>query len=437
MFFWVATAIFIVAYGLIVSEKLDKTKVALAGACLMIVLKIVDQHEVFYEEKYAIDYNVIFLLIGMMIIVHILSKTGIFQFLAIKSAKIARGNPLLILFSFACMTASISSLLDNVTTILLFTPVTLYIADELELDPFPFLFAEVMASNIGGAATLIGDPPNIMIGSKVHLTFMDFVYHITPAVLFIFPFFLFTLKCMFGKKLHVREEVKQKILAINEYTLIKDHNLLIKTLSVLGVVILGFILHGVLHYEPATIALLGAAILLIISRENPHNTLRELEWPTIFFFIGLFIIVGGVVKVGLISKLSEGMIVLTKPSAESMFATSIVTLWFSAVGSAIVDNIPFVASMIPLLTDTAHTILPWGIIQHPTIMPVWWSLTLGSCLGGNATPVGASANVIAVGLAAKAGYPISFKKFVFYAIPITVETIAISNIYIWLRYYVL
>lgn len=440
MVFWIATIIFLVSYGLIVSEKLDKTKVALIGAGLMMILKIVSQHEAFYEEKYAVDYNVIFLLIGMMIIVNITSKTGLFQFLAIKAAKLAKGKPFLILIFFSCITGILSAILDNVTTVLLLVPVTLFIADELELDPFPFLISEVMASNIGGTATLIGDPPNIMIASKVQLTFMDFIYHTTPAVIFIFAFFLLTIKFIFGKKLHVKEEVRQKILSIDEYTLIKNPGLLKKSLSVLGMVVLGFVTHGTLHYEPATIAILGAAILLIISKEDPHHVLRELEWPTLFFFIGLFIIVGGVVKVGLISKLSEGMISLTHPSAENMFVTAITTLWFSAISSAIVDNIPFVASMIPLVTDTAHAVLPAGmdfksVVQHSTLMPVWWTLALGACLGGNGSPVGASANVITIGLAEKAGYPISFKKFIIYGVPITFETIILSTIYIWLRYY--
>ncbi|MFN3531548.1 MAG: SLC13 family permease [Candidatus Brocadia sp.] len=442
MVFWIATIIFLVSYGLIVSEKLDKTKIALIGAGLMLILKIISQHEAFYDENFAIDYNVIFLLIGMMIIVNILSKTGLFQFLAIKSAKLAKGKPFLILIFFTCITAMLSAILDNVTTVLLLVPVTLFIADELELDPFPFLISEVMASNIGGTATLIGDPPNIMIASKVKLTFMDFIYHMAPAVVFIFGGFLLTIRFIFGKKLSVKEEVRQKILAIDEYTLIKNPGLLKKSLSVLGMVVLGFVTHGTLHYEPATIAILGAAILLIISKEDPHHVLRELEWPTLFFFIGLFIIVGGVVKVGLISKLSEGMISLTHPSAENMFVTAITTLWFSAISSAIVDNIPFVASMIPLITDTAHAVFPWGtdfksVIQHPTLMPVWWSLALGACLGGNGSPVGASANVITIGLAEKAGYPIPFKKFIIYAVPITFETILLSTIYIWLRYYLL
>ncbi|MEK6729180.1 MAG: ArsB/NhaD family transporter, partial [Planctomycetota bacterium] len=435
MVFWIATLIFLVSFGLIVSEKLDKTKVALIGAGLMIILKVVTQHEAFYDELYAIDYNVIFLLISMMIIVDILKKTGIFQFIAIKSAKLAKGKPFTILVFFACITAFASALLDNVTTVLLIVPVALFIAEELELDPFPFMISEIMACNIGGTATLIGDPPNIMIASKVQLTFMDFIYHLTPAVLFIFAGFILTTKLIFGKKLHVKEEVRLKILAMDEYALIKDKDLLIKSLSVLGLVMLGFVFHGMFHYEPATIALFGAAVLLIISKEDVHHVLRELEWPTLFFFIGLFIIVGGVVKVGLISKLSEGLITLTKPNAGSMFTLAVVMLWFSAIGSSIVDNIPFVASMIPLVKDTAEAVLPGGwdlkpLLQHVTLMPVWWSLALGTCLGGNGTPIGASANVITIGLAGKAGYPITFRKFLLYSIPITLETLVLSTVYI-------
>lgn len=441
MVFWIATLIFLVSFGLIVSEKLDKTKVALIGAGLMIILKVVTQHEAFYDELYAIDYNVIFLLISMMIIVDILKKTGIFQFIAIKSAKLAKGKPFTILVFFACITAFASALLDNVTTVLLIVPVALFIAEELELDPFPFMISEIMACNIGGTATLIGDPPNIMIASKVQLTFMDFIYHLTPAVIFIFAGFILTMKLIFGKKLHVKEEVRLKILAMDEYALIKDKGLLLKSLGVLGLVMLGFVFHGIFHYEPATIALFGAAVLLIISKEDVHHVLRDLEWPTLFFFIGLFIIVGGVVKVGLISKLSEGLITLTKPNAGSMFTLAIVMLWFSAIGSAIVDNIPFVASMIPLVKDTAEAVLPggWDIkphLQHATLMPVWWSLALGTCLGGNGTPIGASANVITIGLAGKAGYPITFRKFLLYSIPITLETLVLSTVYIVLRYYV-
>ncbi len=442
MIFWIATGIFIVTFGLIITERLDKTKVALAGGGLMMALNIVTQHEAFYDRKYAIDYNVIFLLFGMMVIVNILSKTGVFQFLAIKSAKLARGRPVWILVLFTGITTVFSSFLNNVTTVLILIPVSLLIADELQIDPFPFLLSEIMASSLGGTATLIGGPPNILIASKVQLTFMDFIYHLTPAVLFVFSFFLLTITLLFGKKFRVKEEVRQKILAINEYEMIKSSSLLIKSLGVLGLVIPGFIFSSRIPLEPATIAILGAAILLIISKENLQNVLRELEWPTLFYFIGLFIVVAGVVKVGLISMLSDYMISFTKPDAENMFATSMIILWFSALASTVMENTILIASVIPLVTDMAQTLLPSGmdlklIIQHSTLMPVWWSLALGTCLGGNATPIGASANIVTLGLAEKAGYPISFKKYLIYGIPLTIEMIMLSTVYIWLRYYVL
>lgn len=442
MIFWIATGIFIVTFGLIITERLDKTKVALAGGGLMMALNIVTQHEAFYDRKYAIDYNVIFLLFGMMVIVNILSKTGVFQFLAIKSAKLVRGRPVWILVLFTGITTVFSSFLNNVTTVLILIPVSLLIADELQIDPFPFLLSEIMASSLGGTATLIGGPPNILIASKVQLTFMDFIYHLTPAVFFVFSFFLLTITLLFGKKFRVKEEVRQKILAINEYEMIKSYSLLIKSLGVLGLVIPGFIFSSRIHLEPATIAILGAAILLIISKENLQNVLRELEWSTLFYFIGLFIVVAGVVKVGLISMLSNYMISFTKPDAENMFATSMIILWFSALASTVMENTILIASVIPLVTDMAQTLLPSGmdlklIIQHSTLMPVWWSLALGTCLGGNATPIGASANIVTLGLAEKAGYPISFKKYLIYGIPLTIEMIMLSTVYIWLRYYVL
>lgn len=442
IYFWIAMGIFIVSFGLIITERLDKTKVALAGAGLIMALNIVTQREAFYDEKYAIDYNVIFLLFGMMVIVHILSKTGAFQFLAIKAAKLVKGRPLWILVLFTGITAIFSSFLNNVTTVLILVPVSLFIADELKLDPFPFLLSEIMASSLGGTATLIGGPPNILIASKVQLTFMDFVYNLTPGVLFVFFFFILTIILLFGKKLRVKEEVRQKIMAIDEHKMIKSYSLLIKSLSVLGLIIPAFIFSKTIHLEPATIAILGASTLLIISKENMQLVLRELEWSTLFYFIGLFIVVAGVVKVGLISMLSDYMVAYTKPDAANMFSTSIIILWFSAIASTVMENTILIASIIPLVTDMAHTILPSGldiksVIQHSTLMPVWWSLALGTCLGGNATPIGASANVVTLGLAEKAGYPIPFKKYLVYAIPLTIEMIALSTIYIWLRYYVL
>ncbi len=441
-YFITATTIFILSYGAIVSEKIHKTKVAIFGASLMIIFQIVTQHEAFYEEELGIDYNVIFLLIGMMIIVHIFSKTGIFQYLAIKSAKLAKGEPFRIMIIFALITAFLSALLDNVTTVLLLVPVILLIAVELEIDPVPFILSEIFASNIGGTATLIGDPPNIMIGSKLHLTFMDFIYHLAPAILIILPFFFLMMKLMFGKGLHVREELKQRIMKMDEKILIKDSRLLIKSLIVFVLVITGFVLHGFVHLELATIALAGAGLLLLISGEEPHEAFMGVEWPTIFFFIGLFIIVGGIVKVGLITKLSDSMVILTNPSPDNMFITTSVMLWLSAFCSAIIGNIPYVAAMIPMTSEMANNVFSSDMgyesaINQPGMMPVWWAMALGACLGGNGSLVGASANVVAIGMAEKAGVSISFGKFLIYGIPVMMLTLAISMLYIWLRYYYL
>lgn len=437
-----ATTIFTLSYGAIVSERIHKTKVAIFGASLMIICGVLTQHEAFYVEELGIDYNVIFLLIGMMIIVHIFSKTGIFQYLAIKSAKLAKGEPFRIMIIFALITAFLSALLDNVTTVLLLVPVILLITVELEIDPVPFILSEIFASNIGGTATLIGDPPNIMIGSKLHLTFMDFIYHLAPAILIILPFFFLMMKLMFGKGLHVKEELKQRIMNMDEKALIKDPRLLIKSLIVFVLVIAGFVMHGFLNLELATIALAGAGLLLLISGEEPHEAFRGVEWPTIFFFIGLFIIVGGIVKVGLITELSDAMVILTNPSPDNMFLTTSVMLWLSAFCSAVIGNIPYVAAMIPMTAEMANNVFSSDMgyesaINQPGMMPVWWAMALGACLGGNGSLVGASANVVAIGMAEKAGVSISFSKFLIYGIPVMIMTLAISMLYIWLRYYYL
>ncbi|SDN95238.1 possible tyrosine transporter P-protein [Desulfonauticus submarinus] len=441
--FWTATLIFIIAYAVIVSEKIHKTKVALFGAALMLIFKILLQHEAFHDIELGVDWNVIFLLISMMIIINVMTKTGVFQYVAIKSAKFAKGEPFKIMAIFAIITAIGSAFLDNVTTVLLLAPVTLLIAEQLEVDPVPYLITEALASNIGGTATLIGDPPNIMIASKAGLNFMDFIIHLTPAIIIIFTAWLIVWKFIFAKRLHVKEENKKKIMAMNENELITDPLLLKKSLAILGLTIVGFILHGFFHYEPATVALMGAATLLLISGENPHDILAEVEWPTIFFFIGLFIIIGGIVKVGLVELMSKKMIDLTNPQPNNMLTLSMVMVWFSGIASAIVDNIPFVATMNPLLIDMVHQV--YGLtsqatmehIQHAAMMPVWWSLALGACLGGNGSPIGASANVIVVGMSEKAGHPISFIRFLKYGVPVTIITLALAMGYIYLRYYLL
>jgi Na+/H+ antiporter NhaD/arsenite permease-like protein len=437
--FWVATAIFILAYALIVSEKIHKTIVALTAAALMILLGIVTQQEAFSSAELGVDWNVIFLLFSMMVIINVMRPTGIFEYIAIKSAKFAKGRPFMIMAVFSVVTAGLSALLDNVTTVLLIAPVTLLVCEALELDVVPFLITEVFASNIGGTATLIGDPPNIMIASKAGLSFMDFIYHLAPVIIVIMIAYVIAIKLIFGRKMAVREDLRKRIMEMDEKEAIRDPVLMKKSLVVLALTMTGFTLHGMLHLEPASIALFGAAILLLISGiKEPHHILSEIEWTTLFFFIGLFIVIGGVVKVGLISWMSVKMLEFTQGN---FLGTSMIVLWFSAFASAFIDNIPYVATMNPLIINMAHQLWPdlqgTALLQHPDLMPLWWSLALGACLGGNGTAIGASANVIVVGMAEKMGKPISFMKFMLYGMPIMVGSVFISMIYIWLRYYML
>jgi Na+/H+ antiporter NhaD/arsenite permease-like protein len=437
--FWTATAIFLIAYAIIVSEKIHKTIVAIFGAGLMLVLKILQQHEAFHAEEFGIDWNVIFLLISMMVIINLMRPTGIFEYIAIKSAKLGKGEPFRILAIFAIVTAVLSAFLDNVTTVLLIVPVTILIADALQVDAMPYLISCVLASNIGGTATLIGDPPNIMIASKAHLEFMAFIYHLSPVIIVTMVFYIFVIKLIWGKKLKTKDELKKRIMAMNENEAIKDPVMLKKSLFVLAVVLTGFVLHGMLHFQPATVALFGAGLLLLLSKTHePHHVLAEVEWPTIFFFMGLFVIIGGIVKVGLIKWMSMEVLAVTQGN---MLATSMVVMWFSAFASAFVDNIPYVATMNPLIIDMARQMWPdlsgVQLLHHADLIPLWWSLALGACLGGNGTAIGASANVIVVGMSEKMGRRISFGKFMLYGMPIMVLTVAISTVYVWLRYYVL
>jgi len=437
--FWIATAIFIIGYILIASEKIHKTIIALLGAGLMLVLKILQQHEAFHVEEFGIDWNVIFLLISMMIIINLMKPTGVFEYIAIKSAKLGKGEPFKILSIFAIVTAVLSAFLDNVTTVLLITPVTILISEALDVDAIPFLISNALASNIGGTATLIGDPPNIMIASKAQLDFMAFIYHLSPVIIITMFFYIFAIKLIWGKKLKTRDELKQRIMQMDENQAIKDPLMLKKSLFVLAVVISGFVFHGMLHFQPATVALFGAGLLLLLSgTHEPHHILAEVEWPTIFFFMGLFIIIGGVVKVGLIKWMSIKILELTQGD---LFSTTMVVMWFSAFASAIVDNIPYVATMNPLIVDMARQLWPnlsgVQLLHHPDLMPIWWSLALGACLGGNGTAIGASANVIVVGMSEKLGKRISFGKFMLYGMPIMIMTVMVATVYVWVRYYIL
>ena len=437
--FWVATAIFVGVYLAIVADACHKTVAAIAGGSLVLLMRVLDQGEAFYSESLGIDWNVIILLISMMLIINLIKPTGLFEYIAVRSAKLAKGEPGRIIVIFAVVTALISAVLDNVTTVLFIVPVTLLIAEKLEVDPVPFLISCALASNIGGTATLIGDPPNIMIGSKAGLTFMDFIYHLAPAVVIIMAFYLLAVKLIWGRKLVTTEELKRKIMAMDEREAIKDPVMLKKSLAVLSLVLAGFVFHGALHFQPATVALAGAGLLLLLSGiSEPHHVFADVEWSTLFFFVGLFVVVGGVVKVGLIEWMSVKTLELTKGS---MLGTSMAVMWFSAFASAFIDNIPYVATMNPLIADMARQLWPGlsgpALLHQPALMPVWWSLALGACLGGNGTAIGASANVIVVGISEKMGRRISFGRFMLYGMPLMVMTVAVSAAYVWLRYYVL
>jgi len=438
---WIAASIFVVVYILIASERVDKTKIALAGGALMIILGVVDQHTAFHgsDAVEGIDWNTLFLLMGMMIIVNVTRHTGLFEWLAIKTAKAGRGRPVPILVGMTIVTAVLSALLDNVTTVLLIAPTIIVIYEALELDPVPFLIFAILASNIGGTATLVGDPPNIMIASAAGFSFMDFIYMDAPVVAIIFVAFVGGLLLWMGRRYSVSEEQRERVMQFDESRAITDHRLLWRCLVVIGLVFVGFAIHGAVGLEPATIALGGAALILLLHPEGPRETLEEIEWPTIFFFIGLFIMVSGLVKVGVVESMGRGMIDVTQGNT---LALTMVVLWFSAIASGIIDNIPFVATMTALLKVVAHDLHPdptglaaADIITHPGVLPVWWALSLGACLGGNMTLIGASANVVVAGISSRSGHPIGFLRFMKYGVPMTLMSLAISTVYLYFRFF--
>jgi len=438
MTFYIAVAVFFVAYALICLETFHKTIIAIVGAAILLVVGVLTQTDAFHSEEFGVDWNVVFLLISMMIIVNIMKPTGFFEYLAIKSAKLVKGSPYGVMAIFSFITAFVSAFIDNVTTVLLITPIIMFICDELEVNAIPYLISTCLASNIGGTATLIGDPPNIMIASKAHLNFMDFVIHLTPVILVIMFVYIIMLKIIFRKDLKTSREAQERIMQLDKTGVIKEPVTIIKCLIVLGAVIGGFIFHDKIHLQPATIALFGAGVLLLILKtQELHPILADVEWTSIFFFIGLFIIVGAVVKVGFIQIMAT---MVVKATGDNMLTASTVILWFSAIASAIIDNIPFVATMNPLIIDMGKQLwpqTPQDVLTHGQLMPVWWALSLGACLGGNGTAIGASANVIVVGLAEKAGRKISFVKFMVYAFPFWLMSIIVSNVYLWFRYFVL
>nr|WP_281364191.1 ArsB/NhaD family transporter [Thermoactinomyces mirandus] len=417
-----AIGIFVVIYGLIIAEKIHRTIVAMIGGGLMIVLGIVDQETAIHH----IDFNTLGLLVGMMIIVNITAETGLFKYIAVKAAKRVKGDPVRILIVLALITAFGSAFLDNVTTVLLLVPVTFSITRQLGVNPIPFLIAQILASNTGGTATLIGDPPNIMIGSAVkELTFMAFILNLAPIAILITAVFVPIFIILFRKQIQTTEERKQSIMQMDETELITDRKLLNKSLFVMGLTILGFFMHQLLHLESATVALAGAFILLLLTGEKMmEEAFQKVEWMTIFFFIGLFMLVSGLVETGVISELAEQAIAMT---GGDLVITSMLIMWLSAIASAFVDNIPFVATMIPMIQEM-------GNMGISNLEPLWWSLALGACLGGNGTLIGASANVIVAGMSGKEGYPITFIQFLKYGFPLMLLSVILASIYVYLRY---
>lgn len=420
----VAIVIFVAAYALIISEKVHRTIVGLFGAMLMILFGILDQETAVHH----IDFNTLGLLMGMMIIVNITSETGLFNFLAIWAAQKVRARPIALLVVLSSITMVCSALLDNVTTVLLTVPITFSITSQLKVDVMPYLISQILASNIGGTATLIGDPPNIMIGSAVGLDFMAFVQNLTLISIIIFILVQLILIALYHKELHTQPELQDKIMRLPADAQITDHALLHKCLAVIFLTITFFVLHGSLGLESATVALSGAGLLLLLTatrdEEKIAKVLSKIEWPAIFFFGGLFILVGALVETGVIRMLAAEAIKATGGNIE---ATAILILWMSAIASAFIDNIPFVATLIPLIQDM-------GQMGLTNLDPMWWSLALGACLGGNGTLIGASANVVVASMSAQRGRPISFLGFMKIAFPVMIFTVLISNIYVWIRY---
>ena len=440
--FSIALAIFAVSYGFIITERIHKTIVALCGAALMIVSGVMTQEEAFYSQEFGVDYNVVFLLIGMMVIVNIVRGTGLFEVLAIWSAQRAGAQPFRMLALLAIVTAVLSAMLDNVTTVLLMAPVTLSIANRLQLNPVPFLIVEAVASNIGGTATLVGDPPNIMIASKAELGYLQFLIVLGPVVVVIMAVYLGCLRLFYGRGMQVAPHLKEALLGLRPRDAVQDPRFLRRCVWLLAIVNLAFCLHGVLHLEPATIALLGASAFMLMGRANEKHDgdelsyLAEVEWKTIFFFIGLFILVGALVKVGVIRMLAADLLSFTEGH---LAASALTILWGSALLSAIVDNIPYVAAMNPLVVDLARSLHPeiadqTTLVHQPDILPLWWALALGACLGGNGTLIGASANVVIADMARKAGHPISYRQFFMMGFPVMVGSLLLSTLYLWLLF---
>lgn len=420
MTFLLAVGVFLASYVIIISERIHRTVVALSGAILMILLGIINQEQAIE----GVDFNTLGLLIGMMIIVGVAKDSGMFQYVAIWVSKLGRGKPVPIFMLLTLTVALFSALLDNVTTVLLMIPVTFVIANNLKINPKGFLIGAILLSNIGGTATLIGDPPNILIGSAADLSFNDFLVNLAPISLVITVVTILLLRWWYRKTLVAQPGAEQSIMAFRPSEAITDAKLLVKSLIVIGLVLIGFITHSLTHLEGATIALAGAALMFLLTMNDPEHHLKEVEWTTIFFFIGLFILVVGLEHVGAIRMMAEKLLEVTGGDPT---ATTLTVLWGSAILSAIVDNIPFVATMIPLIQDI-------GVISGLALGPLWWALALGADIGGNATIIGASANVVVSGMAQREGHKLGFIEYLKVAVPMTTVALILCTVYVWVRY---
>lgn len=428
----VSTVILCIAYAFIISERINRAVVALLGAGAMIILGVLNQE----LAVQGIDFNTIFLLIGMMIIVGIMKDSGVFQYVAILAAKSVRGNPRALLAVLSIITAVFSALLDNVTTVMLIVPITLLLTEQLKLNPYIFLVAQIFASNIGGTATLIGDPPNILIGSAVGFSFMDFIQNTAPIAAILMVVMIVFFDLVWGRKMTTTLKAKAHLLRYKPEDALTDKPLLMKSLFVLTLVIFGFVVGHGQGIEPGTTALTGAALLMLLTiykydaekqTHKVHSALGQVEWETIFFFMGLFMLVYGVEEAGVLSMLGQKLLDVT---GGDLALTGIIVLWSSAVFSAVVDNIPFVATMIPLIESTADS---FG--GADAITPLWWCLALGACLGGNGSIIAASANVMVASFAERAGHRIAFVKFLKLAFPMMLATIAVAHVYVQYKYF--
>src|SRR4051794_2804181 len=412
-----AIAIFVIALATIASERIDRTKVALLGAIAVLLTQTISQEQAID----AVDWNTLGLLAGMMIVVRLTETTGIYTYLAIRAGQLSRGRPLAITLSLAGATAGLSAFLDNLTTVLLMVPITFLLADALDIDPIPLVLIEVFASNIGGTATLIGDPPNILIAGATDLTFLAFIANLAPIVVIAFVLIIPLLYLAYRPRLQIAPEARERVMELDPDRSIEDPDELRRTLPILLLTIAAFFVHKALHLEPATVALAGATIMLLVSRQSLEKALAGIEWPTLFFFMGLFVMVGALEETGAIQEVADGIASVT---AGDRSAELLGILWVSGIASGIVDNIPFTATMIPVVEQL-------GGHEDPAY---WWSLSLGACLGGNATVIAAAANVAAAGMASRAGRPIGFVPFLRVGIPVTLASLVLSTAYVAVRY---